>query len=199
VVALLIEKKWEHIDAILKDGNEYYQYCELGIINVNPQNIIALSLTEQEVLYSGKLERLKKSISEEGWIDKSPGDLHLLLLPNGYYSVCSGGNHRTYIANLIGIPKIKASVTLVIPNELINEEVINRIEEINVEKSSNFQTLRDIAKQQRGMVFGSKEYLDLQEKYNYIDRQINSLEKQVNNLLERKAFELGILPIKNIF
>jgi hypothetical protein len=186
VLHILINKKWKHIDDLLTDGSNVYQSCELGIVELNPQKIVALSLSEQEVLNSGKLERLRESITKVGWVDYSPGDLHLILFPNGYYSVCSGGNHRTYLANKLGIPKIKASVTLIIPNELINKEIINKIERIRAENRKNFQLRRDVSKQLNEVKTYSKEFDYLWERANYIDKGINILDKQINDLLKRK-------------
>lgn len=57
-------------------------------------------------------------------------------LPNRKYTVASGANHLVFLSNQIDIPKINATVSLLIPEKYIPENMKAKIEDYeNKEKT----------------------------------------------------------------
>ena len=48
--------------------------------------------------------------------------LHLVRLPNGKFTVGSGGNHRTYLSKEIGLDRLIAFVSVLVPTKYLTEE-----------------------------------------------------------------------------
>lgn len=119
---------WKFYDDIVREYGDYYYY-DYGVNTVYVDDIIGLSY--EGVLSQEKLDRLSKSIKENGYYFKRYQDLHLVLMPNGFYSVCSGGNHRPYLAKKLGIKKIKCAMEILIPKNILTEEQIKKCEDID--------------------------------------------------------------------
>lgn len=100
---------------------------DYGIIPVSVDDIIGLSLPVNKIRNGEKLKELRQSIKQEGWKDHSPEDLHLYRLPDGNYTVASDGNHRIFLSNQMDITKIKARVSLLIPENYIPENMKAKI------------------------------------------------------------------------
>lgn len=114
-------------DIVKKYGDYYLYYYGDHIVYVD--DIIGLSY--KGVLSQEKLDILYKSIKENGYYFKLYSDLHLVLMPNGKYSVSSGGNHRPYLAKKLGIKKIMCISEILIPKSLLTDEQISKCEEID--------------------------------------------------------------------
>lgn len=119
---------WKFYREIVQDYGEYYLYY-YGDHTVYVDDIVGLSY--KGVLSQEKLDRLYHSIKENGYYFKLYRDLHLVLMPNGQYSVSSGGNHRPYLAKKLGIKKIKCVSEILIPKNLLNKEQMRKCEEVN--------------------------------------------------------------------
>jgi len=119
---------WNFYRDIVQQYGDYYLY-NYGDKTVYVEDIVGLSY--EGVLSQEKLDRLDKSIKENGYKFKLYQDLHLVLMPNSQYSVSSGGNHRPYLAKKLGIKKIKGMVEILIPKRILTEEQIRKCEEIN--------------------------------------------------------------------
>lgn len=124
----LFKKRWILFDQAVKPYKPYVT-VDYGIIPVSPEDIIGLSLPVSKVKNGEKFRELRHSVKLKGWKDECPSELHLYRLPNGKYTVASDGNHRTFISNQMDIPKIKARVTLLIPQNYIPENMKAKIEE----------------------------------------------------------------------
>ncbi|PAD89145.1 hypothetical protein CHH55_03315 [Niallia circulans] len=124
----LFRKRWMLFDQVVKPYKPYVT-VDYGVISVSPNDIIGLSTPVNQVKNSDKIKDLRNSLEQKGWHDECPADLHLYRLPNGKYTVASDGNHRTYLANQLEIPKIKALVSLLIPEGYIPENIKAKIEE----------------------------------------------------------------------
>lgn len=105
----------EEIHNLHVSGN--YLPVELDIQTINPASIVSLS----RELDQTRLEGLRRSIRENGWLDLSPSTIDLIMLPDGRYIVSSGGNHRAVVSNEFDIKEIKAKVTAYLPKSLLNE------------------------------------------------------------------------------
>lgn len=99
-----------------------------------------IGLTHGTVLSQEKLDDLYDSIMQQGYFYERYEDLHLVYLPNKRYTVCTGGNHRPYLAKLLGIKKIMAYVEILIPKSIITEAEIEECEEILKEEGVNVNT-----------------------------------------------------------
>ncbi|UQZ73218.1 hypothetical protein C2I17_00815 [Niallia circulans] len=124
----LFRKRWMLFDQIVKTYKPFVT-VDYGVISVSPNDIIGLSTPVNQVKNSDKMKELRNSLEQKGWHDECPVDLHLYRLPNGKYTVATDGNHRTYLANQLEIPKIKAMVSLLIPETYIPENIKAKIEE----------------------------------------------------------------------
>ncbi|WP_339820676.1 hypothetical protein MKZ15_06190 [Paenibacillus sp. FSL R7-0216] len=115
-----MSKKWldsdQEIDRIQNSNN--YISVELGIITVDPTEIIGLSrkLEENDLIY------LRNKIINMGWKDINPRGISLVLRPEGGYVVGSGGNHRAIISNELGIKEITAEVIAYIDKSKMTDE-----------------------------------------------------------------------------
>lgn len=119
---------WQFYDDLVKGYGEYYLY-HYGDHTVYVEDIVGLSY--EGVLSQEKIERLYESIKKDGYYFERYADLHLVLLPNKKYSVCTGGNHRPYIAKKFGMKKIKCNAEILIPKNYLSEEEIAICEEID--------------------------------------------------------------------
>lgn len=127
MLSVFTKKRWKSFERAVKVYQEY-DTVDFGIAWVNPRDIIGLSLNANEIKNDDKMKRLRSSVYLKGWTNQSPVDLHLFKLPNGKYTVCSGGNHRAYLSNELKIPQIKAKVSIIIPVKQIPEETKSNIE-----------------------------------------------------------------------
>ena len=119
---------WRFYPDIVKEYENYYFY-DYGEHTVYVSDIIGLSY--EGVLSQEKLNRLYESIKVNGYYFKRYSDLHLVLMPDGKYSVCSGGNHRPYLAKKLGIKKIKCVIEILIPKNILTKKQIKKCEEID--------------------------------------------------------------------
>ncbi|KJD47131.1 hypothetical protein [Paenibacillus terrae] len=108
------EIKWKSTQKIQKKITEskeqkYYK-VDLGIQKVEPKKIVALS----RPIDDRKLERLRKSVKDDGWTDINPQTILLWKLPNGDLIVDGEGNHRAYYSRTEEVKEIKAEVSLII-------------------------------------------------------------------------------------
>ncbi|MUV38767.1 hypothetical protein JNUCC1_02638 [Lentibacillus sp. JNUCC-1] len=124
---ILNKKRWKNSARII---NSYHEFdtVDYGIAWVDPRDIIGLSLNPNKIKNDEKMKKLKSSVYANGWTNESPFTLHLCKLPNGKYTVSNGGNHRAYLSNKLKTPHIQALVTIIIPKNLIPEEIKAQIE-----------------------------------------------------------------------
>ncbi len=122
----LFKKRWMLFDQVVKPYKPFVT-VDYGIIPVSVDDIIGLSLPVNKIRNGEKLKELRQSIKQEGWKDHSPEDLHLYRLPDGKYTVASDGNHRIFLSNQMDITKIKARVSLLIPENYIPENMKAKI------------------------------------------------------------------------
>jgi hypothetical protein len=121
------KKRWLNFEEAV-DRYKPFHTVYYGIIDIHPKDIIGLSLPEKQIKNDHKMLKLRELVSNNGWNDPHPSDLHLYHLPNGKFTVCSGGNHRSFLANELMIPKIKAYVTILIPRKSIDDEIKSKME-----------------------------------------------------------------------
>lgn len=132
---------WEfYQDLIRAYGNQmedYYLYFH-GCPYVYSDEIIGLSY--EGVLSQEKLDRLYHSIMQQGYQYERYQDLHLVYLPNKKYTVATGGNHRPYLAKLLGIKRIIGLVDILIPKSILTEDEIEECESILEEEGLDLHT-----------------------------------------------------------
>ena len=119
-----------HLDMIkkyAKNDDDYYLY-EYKCNYAYTDEIVGLSY--RGVLRQEKLDRLYDSIKEHGYYYDRYQDLHLVYLPDKTYTVSSGGNHRPYLAKMMGIKKVMAYIEILIPKNILTDQEIKRCEEI---------------------------------------------------------------------
>lgn len=135
-----MEKIWIDLNGEIHNLHESGDYLsvELDIQIINPASILSLS----RELDQARLEALRKSIRENGWLDLSPNSIGLIMMPDGRYAVSSGGNHRAFVSNEFGIKEIKARVTAYLSKSLVNEldKIIIKEEKKEIDKL--FKTYR---------------------------------------------------------
>ncbi|GEM_PF-1352705 len=88
------------------------------IMEINPQDIVALSLNAEKVAGNAyKIDRIKLSIKENGWTNKLQDviSFELLMLPDGRLIVGGNGNHRAFLSKEMNIStSVKANVHKVV-------------------------------------------------------------------------------------
>ncbi|WP_400247718.1 hypothetical protein AB3U99_11520 [Niallia sp. JL1B1071] len=151
----LIKKRWMLFDQVVKPYKPYIT-VEYGIVPVSPSDIVGLSIPVSEVKSGENIKELRNSVKLKGWQNECPADLHLYRLLNRKYTVASGANHLVFLSNQIDIPKINATVSLLIPESYIPENMKAKIEDyenkektyrIEAEKlSKSLQNLEEIRK-----------------------------------------------------
>lgn len=123
---------------------EPYEIVDYGLAWIKPKKIIALSLPANQIINDEKMNRLKSLVNINGWNDPYPISLYLYRLPNGNYSVCSGGNHRAYLSNILNIPLIQANVSILIPFYIISKETKEELEYLLIKKKEYFKEACEI-------------------------------------------------------
>lgn len=86
----ILENIWEYTEKVIdefKRENKNRRLITLDAIpmDTNPQRIIAINDVYEypEILDDYRMIRLKESVKNQGWINKSIGGFSLLMLPNG--------------------------------------------------------------------------------------------------------------------
>ena len=127
---------WKFFADVVKEYKEdgYYLY-DYGHHEIDVDKIIALSY--DGVLNKEKLERLNDSIKQNGYIYKGFQDINLYKFPDGFYSVCHGGNHRPYLAKQLGIKRIMAQYSILIPKTLLSKKQIEICESLEIGDLTN--------------------------------------------------------------
>lgn len=188
----LFKKRWMLFDQVVKPYKPYVT-VDYGIMPVSPSDIVGLSLPVSKVRNGDKLKELRNSVEQKGWKDDCPADLHLYRLPNGKYTVASDGNHRTFLSNQLDVPKIKAMVSLLIPENYIPENIKAKVEEYESKEQTYrseaeklHETLQNLAIKQKNTKeeFAFKNYCKLTE---------NMYHKRQHTLLGLARF-LNLLP-----
>ena len=125
----LFKKRWILFDDAVRPYKPYVT-VDYGITSVSPRDIIGLSNPLKEIKNDEKLIALRKTVEARGWNDEASDDnLHLIRLPDGKYTVAGEGNHLSYLSDQLNIPKIKAHVTILIPEVYIPENMKVNINE----------------------------------------------------------------------
>ena len=129
---LYLRLRWARYEKVMnKYSSNTYYIVNYGIHNIKPQDIIGLSKWPPEKLvHDYKMLKLRESVKINGWNDPYPQGLHLYRMPSGKYTVVSGGNHRSILANELGVPEIRAAIDIVVPTSLISANTINIIQNI---------------------------------------------------------------------
>ncbi|MGM1044770.1 MAG: hypothetical protein ACQEXX_01350 [Bacillota bacterium] len=160
-----MSKKWIDLDGEIErlGMDEDYIYVNLGIQTVDPSLIVALS----RELDQDKLDRLRESISSNGWQDIAPSTLNLLLMPDGKYAVDSGGNHRAVVSNELGIKEIRASIGTCIHKSSFYALELEHIENNNGLLRKLYREIRQTEKE---------------EVVVYIDSEITRMELEIDRI-----------------
>lgn len=196
ILGFLKKNRWLPFEKIMKkypDGT--YEVCHIGIQKVHTKDIIGLGLRPRDIANDNKMKRLRQSVATKGWKDESPIDLHLYLIPEGKYTVCSGGNHRPYLADKLHIPSIEAAVDVVIPKGKITEDTAKAIEALRrnyqiLEHEAN--TFNHYLKTQRFQRSGNNH--DHEKKLDEMYNQLTQINIQIKLLLKTEAYHLGYIP-----
>lgn len=170
-------EKWLDLDDEILElrSSKKYIYLNLGIVTVNPLMVVSLS----RELDQDKLDRIRDKIINNGWIDVSPGELRLLLMPNGSYVVDGGGNHRVYICNELGIENIKAKVGTYMNKDFLSHDELEKHESYEIELTALH---KKISREKNEEV--KSEYED--QRYEFIKNHDAWLQKIYNKMMNEK-------------
>lgn len=111
-----------------------FETFEIGVINVDPSNIVALDFPVEDIINDQKMQRLKTSVESNGWTNESPMGFSIIQFPNGDLAVTGGGNHRGYLSKSLKeegkLEFVKAYVQKVVNLESLSVETKNRLLEL---------------------------------------------------------------------
>ena len=117
----ILGNKWKYTEEVIdefkrKNQNRSVITLDEMLMDINPQRIIAINNVYEypEILDDYKMINLKKSVENDGWINKGIGGFSLLMLPNGDLIVNGGGNHRAVLSKELQISSVKAMVARVV-------------------------------------------------------------------------------------
>jgi len=186
------QDKWLMFDEVV-EGYSPYRIANLGSRYINPRNIIGFSLSEKEILNSGKLMYLSENVKVQGWKPIHLQDFELILLPNGKFTVGNGGNHRAYLSKQLTLESIPAHIEVLIPQNLMSESTIKKIKELEEE-----QSIYDKKAYELNMLLISKgssrvNYLAEEEELNSLYSRSDLKNITINQLLLIEASNLGYL------
>ncbi|MGN7170839.1 hypothetical protein ACTHSJ_33765 [Paenibacillus cellulositrophicus] len=171
-----------------------YEVCSVGIRTVRTVDIIGLSLRPEDIANDNKMKRLRRSVEINGWKDYFPGDLHLYLTPEGKYTVCTGGNHRPYLADELGIPAIEADVDVIIPKNKIPKNSLITISRLR----QQYRTLELEAKEGSHILrtqISRKGYdNEARSKLDDLFNELSQVHTKIEMLLKEEAYTLGYIP-----
>jgi len=126
-----------------ENSNGSFQTFEVGIIDIDPSNIVALDFPVEDVINDQKMQRLKTSVDSNGWTNENPGGFSILQFPNGDLAVNGGGNHRGYLSKSLKekgeLEFVKASVLKVVNLDSLSSETRDRL--LELEKQYSFYEL----------------------------------------------------------
>ncbi|MEI2358944.1 hypothetical protein [Mesobacillus zeae] len=112
-----MSKKWKVTEKVIKKFQKKHKDKNVVTLDdvikeVDPQRIIAINETYDypSILNDYKMNKLKKSVEENGWTNENPSTIYLFELPNGDLLVAGCGNHRAVLSKELSIPSIKATV-----------------------------------------------------------------------------------------
>jgi len=113
----IVFKSTEEVIKIFKvsNKNRIVKTAEPTPTEVDPQKIIAINNNYRypEILNDYKMEKLKKLVELNGWVNKDVMGFCLLEFPNGDLVVNGAGNHRAVLSKILSIPSVKAMVAKV--------------------------------------------------------------------------------------
>lgn len=118
---LFSKKRWKSSEQLYKRYGVYELY-DIGAMWVDTADIIGLSLRPSSIKDDEDMRYLRESVKEKGWKNIHYRTLHLVRLPNGKFTVGSGGNHRTYLSKEIGLERLIAFVSVLVPTKYLTEE-----------------------------------------------------------------------------
>lgn len=189
----LFKKRWILFDQAVRPYKPYVT-VDLGITSISPKDIIALNSPSKTIKKDDKLTELRKSVEIKGWNDKDPADLHLFRLPNGKYTVATGGNRRSYLSNQLDIPKIKALVTILIPEQYITENIKSQIEYYSNKEEMYKKEALELDKFLQKQGFKRKNYHKEEKLYNDYCKLSEDMSKKRDAILLSLAKFLNLLP-----
>lgn len=168
---------------------EPYWIADSGKHYINPNDIIGFSLTEDQILKSGKLNNLIDRVKEVGWKPIHLSDFQLISLPNGKLIVGNGGNHRAYLSKKLLMDSVPANIEILLPESSVTHSTYIKIKELEEEKTELYGMLR-LLKSKSSKKFDYK--IDEKKRSSLYDK-ITLLEENINNLLLSEAKKLGEL------
>ncbi|WML26267.1 hypothetical protein [Neobacillus sp. OS1-33] len=149
-------KKTEEVIAEFEAAtNEKCATYDLGIIHIDPERIIALSLEEEDIKDDRKMRILKEKVEEYGWTNEGPFGFALLQFPNGDLAVTGGGNHRAYLSKELKkqgkLEFVKANVFKVVYTDRLPKDTLKRLNQlesiIDSETVEDEELLNDLIKE----------------------------------------------------
>ncbi|KAB7672021.1 hypothetical protein [Bacillus sp. B1-b2] len=124
----LFKKRWQRFDQAVHPYKPYVT-VPYGVTTVSPKDIIALKYSPKEFKKEEAWMELRKSIEIKGWSDIPPSQLHLYYLPNGKFVASEEGNQLSYLSDELEIPSIQASVSILIPEEYLPENMKKELDD----------------------------------------------------------------------
>jgi len=114
---------------------------DIGVITIDPSKIIGLCIDYDFVINDERMKKLKDIVASKGWKDPNPETLSLTELPTGEFIVSTGGNHRSVLANELGIKEIYAAVYRLYPKNTFPPSVLDSYVKLQEEKLQIEETL----------------------------------------------------------
>lgn len=171
-----------------------YEVCNVGIHTVHTGDIIGLSLRPEDIANDHKMKRLRQSVATKGWKDDFPIDLHLYLTPDGKYTVCTGGNHRSYLADELRIPVIEALVDVIIPKVKISEDIAKKIDVLRRQHSTLEHKANELSRNLKTQISQRGYHNENEKKVDEMFYELSQIHTQIEMLLKEEAYSLGYIP-----
>ncbi|MBU9721346.1 MULTISPECIES: hypothetical protein [Bacillaceae] len=177
-------------DLVKKYGN--YFTVDVGIQEINPKDITGLSLPEKIIKKDNKMKALRKSVLEIGWLDKFPQTLCLERLPTGKYTVSSGGNHRSYLANELGLERIEAFISIIVPENMLIKGM-GEIEELFEEQTLVSKEAKKIGDWLNSKGIHAENYKKENELFDSLCNREREIFKEIDDIVYKVAKENNLI------
>lgn len=105
----------------------------MKVRDVNPQRIVGLSRPYEDICNDSQMVALRRRVCEEGWNDPFPCGMDVYRLPDGRLIIQRGGNHRAILARELGLTRVPALVTVMVPSLATLSTTENRIVAVETE------------------------------------------------------------------
>lgn len=194
---LFSKKRWKSSDLLYKRYGVYELY-DIGAMWVDTADIIGLSLPPSSIKDDEDMRYLKESVNEKGWKNIHYRTLHLIRLPNGKFTVGSGGNHRTYLSKEIGLERLIAFVSVLVPIKYLIEEDQANMEYFTMKHSEYYKLADNKNKYLNSKGVFRENYVIEEAEYDKLCDLADKMLVQRQEVFRRVAMRNGIMKENDV-